>query len=71
MTRQPVTSTNLASIGYDEASATLEVEFLNGRVYQYFGVPSSVHAGLMAAGSHGGYFNLYVKQAGYSYAKVG
>ena len=56
MERQPVSSSNLASVGYEEASATLEVEFVDGGIYQYFGVPSEVHAGLMAAGSHGTYF---------------
>ncbi len=71
MERQPVTSSMLASVGYDEASAALEVEFVEGGVYQYFGVPSHVHAGLMAANSHGTYFDTHVKKAGYQYAKVG
>jgi hypothetical protein len=70
MERQPVTSRMLASMGYDEASATLEVEFMEGGVYQYFGVPSQVHAGLMAADSHGAYFDAHVKKAGYEYAKI-
>lgn len=71
MERQPVTSRMLASVGYDEASATLELEFVEGRVYQYFGVPSDVHAGLIAADSHGAYFETHVKKAGYQYAKIG
>ncbi len=71
MERQPVTSSNLASIGYDGASTTLEVEFVQGGIYEYSGVPSEVHAGLMAAGSHGKYFHLHVKKAGYPYVKVG
>ena len=29
MKRQPVTSSNLASVGYDDAAQTLEVEFLD------------------------------------------
>ena len=36
MQRQPVTSSNVRSIGY--ADGTLEVEFLDGSVYQYMGV---------------------------------
>lgn len=70
MERQPVSSSSMASIGYEEASCTLEVEFLSGCIYQYFGVPADVHAGLMAASSHGSYFNTNVKQAGYSYSQV-
>lgn len=71
MDRKQITSSHLASIGYDETSAILEVEFVQGGVYQYFAVPSEVHAGLMAAGSHGEYFDIHVKKAGYAYAKIG
>lgn len=70
MERQPVTSTNLASVGYDAATSTLEVEFRHGGVYQYSGVPSEVHAGLMAADSHGKYLDAHVKKAGYPYKKI-
>lgn len=51
MNRTPVSSSNLKSVGYDESSKTLEVEFLNGTVYQYSGVPASVYQGLMSASS--------------------
>lgn len=61
MQRQAVSSSNIASIGYDGQSETLEVEFLDGSVYQYFNVPSGTHAGLMAASSHGGYLSAQVK----------
>jgi hypothetical protein len=63
MERTPVSSSNIASIGYDADSMTLEIEFLNGRIYQYAGVPADVHAALMAAGSHGAYFNSSIKNA--------
>lgn len=69
LTRNPVTSSNLRSIGYDAASQTLEVEFTNGGVYQYFGVPEAVYRGLMSAASHGTYFDQHVKKAGYRYAR--
>jgi len=61
MIRQPVSSSNIASIGYDTDSQTLEIEFLNGSVYLYFDVPSSVHAGLMNASSHGKYFHQHIR----------
>lgn len=70
MNRVRVSSSNLSSVGYDPATATLEVEFLNGGVYQYFNVPAHVHAGLMSAASHGSYFDGHVKKAGYRYRKV-
>jgi hypothetical protein len=71
MERTPVQSSNLASVGYDSDSATLEIEFHHGGIYQYYGVPSDVHDGLMAAGSKGTYFDQTIKKAGYSYSKVG
>ena len=70
MNRVPVSSSNLSSVGYDPATATLEIEFLNGGVYQYFNVPAFIHAGLMSAGSHGSYFDAHIKKAGYSYRRV-
>lgn len=70
MQRTRVSSSNLASVGYDANTSTLEVEFLNGGIYQYSAVPSSVHAGLMVASSHGSYFDANVKKAGYPYKKM-
>ena len=69
MKREPVSSSNLQSIGYDEASQTLEIEFLNGGVYQYFDVPSKVHTELMNAASHGQYLAQNIKGF-YRYSKV-
>lgn len=34
-----VTSSNVAAIGYDKASLTLQVRFLNGSLYHYHEVP--------------------------------
>jgi hypothetical protein len=61
MTRHPVTSTNITSIGYDPRTSTLEVEFRSGGVYQYSGVPEATTAALLNAQSHGKYFYLHVK----------
>ena len=70
MNRARVSSSNLASIGYDPDNQILEIEFKNHAVYQYFKVPASVHLNLMEAESHGRYFNEYVKKAGYQFRKV-
>ncbi len=40
MNRVPVSSSNLAAVGYDPAGKVLEIEFLNGSIYQYFNVPN-------------------------------
>lgn len=71
MERSYVSSSNLASVGYDASLNTLEIQFKNGGIYQYFNVPESIYKGLMNASSHGSYFDAYVKKAGYSYTKVG
>ena len=70
MDRLPVSSSNIASIGYDPDRKILEIEFLNGSIYQYFEVPENIYAGLMSAGSHGRYFDAYVKKGGYSFSRV-
>lgn len=70
MERYSVASSNIASIGYDEGSETLEVEFLSGTIYQYYGVPQNMHEQLMQAGSKGRFLNTYVKNA-YAYSRVG
>jgi len=61
MQRIPVKSSNLHSIGYDEGSQILEIEFLNGSVYEYSEIPKELHEGLMAAPSHGKYYNQHIK----------
>lgn len=68
--RQPVTSSNLKSIGYDRRDMVLEIEFLNGSVYQYFAVPLPVYEGLMRAQSKGRFFNQYI-QPRFPYQRVG
>ena len=69
MQRTPVSSSNLASVGYDASSATLEIAFNEGGVYQYYQVPESVYHGLMAASSKGRYFDSMIKKV-YSCHKI-
>jgi hypothetical protein len=69
MERESVTSSNIASIGYDNGSETLEIEFLNGSLYQYFDIPEHVYEELMAADSHGQYLARNIK-GNYRFSKV-
>nr|WP_071845447.1 KTSC domain-containing protein [Pragia fontium] len=71
MIRQPVSSSNLHSVGYDHSTQTLEIAFHNSGIYQYSRVPSQIHSGLMSASSKGQYFDAHIKKAGYPYRKVG
>lgn len=70
MHRISVSSSNLASVGYDPENMILEIEFHNGGIYQYFNVPESVYKGLMNADSHGKYFDAYIKKGGYGFKKI-
>lgn len=65
----PVNSSNVAAVGYDVESSTLQVEFNNGTAYQYFDVPEDLFEGLRDAVSVGGYLAAHIKGA-YRYSKV-
>lgn len=69
MERQSVESSNLASVGYSSDSETLEVEFKNGHIYQYFNVPLFMFEQLMQAPSIGQFFNANIRNA-YACSKV-
>jgi hypothetical protein len=69
MDRNYVTSSNVRSIGYDPTSGTLEVEFNNSFVYQYYGVPTHVYEALMAAPSKGQFINSQIKNM-YGFSRV-
>lgn len=70
MGRIHVSSTNISSIGYDEATETLEIEFLSSAIYQYFNVPLNMHEQLMQAGSKGKFLHRHIKNK-YPYSRVG
>jgi len=70
MERIPVCSSDLASVGYDRETFTLEIEFKSGSIYQYFNVPYEVYEGLMNAISKGTYFQNHIRNSNYSYVKI-
>jgi hypothetical protein len=61
MQMKNVNSSNVAAIGYDNATQTLQVEFKNGSTYQYFDVPEAIYNGLDDATSVGSYLNAHIK----------
>ena len=69
MKREKVSSSNIASIGYDAENQILEIEFNHGGVYQYFDVPESEYNALMNASSHGSYFSANIRND-YEYQKI-
>jgi tyrosyl-tRNA synthetase len=69
--RCAVQSSMLASVGYDEEHRTLEVEFKDGLVYQYFEFPKEEYESLIKAKddeeSLGTFFNKSIKAGGYRF----
>lgn len=59
--RTHVDSSNLKSIGYNNSSKILEIEFVNGAIYQYYAVPQRTYVELMQAKSHGKYFYAFIR----------
>jgi hypothetical protein len=69
MAREPVASSNIASCGYDEQSQTLEVEFVNGSIYQYYNVGIDCYEQFMQSSSKGQFLNTYIRNA-YPYSRI-
>ena len=69
MTPQPVSSSNIAAVGYDLGTQTLTIEFRSGGTYEFYDVPEEVFQGLMAASSHGPYFQSEIRGR-YRYVRV-
>jgi KTSC domain len=67
--RHSVSSSTLRAVGYDRKTLTLEVEFLNGNIYQYFDVPEVVHEEFIRAASHGQFLSQQIK-GHFRYAKL-
>lgn len=65
----PFTSSNIASIRYEDEQSLLEVTFLNGSTYQYFDVPTHVADDFDRAESKGSFLASTIK-GHYRYSKV-
>jgi hypothetical protein len=61
MERKAVSSSNIRSVGHDVTSNTLEVEFTNGSVFQYAGVPRELADQMVKAESVGSFFARNVR----------
>ena len=61
MERQPISSANIVSAGYDAATQTLELEFKGGVVWQYSGFPEYMWFEFLGAPSQGKYFNAQIR----------
>ena len=67
--RVVVESSLLAKVAYDHQRAILQVEFRDGALYRYLGVPIQTYQDLLRADSKGAYFNHHIRSA-FPYAMV-
>ena len=70
MRREHVNSSAISSVGYDERSSVLEVEFQSGAVYDYFDVPPKVYRDLLKAPSKGSFVSRRIRDR-YPFARRG
>jgi KTSC domain len=73
MIRQPVTSSQIASVGFDPTLKTLEIEFKGGSVYQYTGEGiEQKYNEMVNSPSIGSYFIRNIKNnKAFPYTKIG
>jgi hypothetical protein len=62
MERKRVGSGSIRSVGYDERSRTLEVEFTSGSIVQYANVPTEVHRRFLAAPTLASFFRDNIEE---------
>jgi hypothetical protein len=66
---QPVSSSNIAALGYDADNQMVYVQFLNNSTYVYKGVPEHEYENLRTAASVGSYLNRNFKNV-YPYERA-
>jgi hypothetical protein len=60
--RQSVQSTAIAKIGYSKRRHILEIEFVNGAVYRYLDVPTTIYRDLMSAESKARFYDSNIRK---------
>lgn len=54
-------SSHLSKSKYNAFDRTLDIQFQNGGVYRYHGVPPGEHQAFLSAPSQGQYLHMYIK----------
>lgn len=58
--RERVNSSNIYSVGYSYETNTLQIEFKNRQVYEYYNVPVNIYIEFMNSQSKGKYATKYI-----------
>jgi len=70
MQRRPVRSTSLKSVGYDADTLTLEIEWRNGSLVRYTGVPAPMYQALLTVSGKALFVEQVVERGGYEREQV-
>lgn len=69
---RPIIESNaIESIDYNYEQSTLTINFVERGSYEYYNFPLPDYVDFQEASSKGQYFNLYIRNAGYSYTRIG
>jgi len=58
---QAINSSAMTQAAYHDQDQTLDITFIRGRTYTYYGVPFSIYQGLINAPSAGRFFNANIR----------
>ncbi len=61
MVTSKLRSSMLDSATYYENSGVLDLQFISGKRYRYFGVPMEIYLGISSAASPGFFYNRRIK----------
>lgn len=65
----PVDSSGIRAVGYEEERQALSIQFIDGDIYEYYGVPASEVIDLLQSTSLGWFVNKRIKPY-YDYRKL-
>ena len=69
MSNRTTKTSSARGAGFDTLTRTLEVEFLDGSVYQYYGIPHDLQIRIMQAPFKGPFLDRHIRDS-YPYARV-
>lgn len=61
MKMHPVSSSQIAAIGYDPGSNRMRVQFHSGGIYEYENVDDEMHKRILSSKSQGSAFHKFIK----------
>ena len=61
MVLNPVNSSNISQVGYDESIQILIIKFKNGTMYEYSDVPLEVYRNFIQSQSLGKFFTSFIR----------